>query len=179
MPIDMDFSRFFQKVERIQQAVTASVEESSAKAAEEILEKAVEYASGPMNPEWKQRQARTAKMDSANQRPKRITKRFNNDAEYQWYREVVYEGKSDAPWPVSVNTGQFRRAHKSERIGRGVWRVYGDSQVANYFKWVHNGTINVKPRPTIGKAVQEFNGSGRIKEIAREKIRAKLREVGM
>lgn len=178
MSIEMDFSRFIQKAQRISQAITSAVEETSAKAAEEILEKAIEYASGPMNPEWKQRQARTAKLETAKQRPKRVTQRFKNDAEYQWYREVMHEGKQDAPWPVSVNTNHFRTAHKREKLGRGVWRVYGDSQVANYFKCVHNGTIYLKPRPTIGKAVQEFKESGRVREIAREKIRTKLREVG-
>jgi len=177
MRMDVDFSRLLSKIQRINSAVQLAVEDTSAKAAEEILEKAIEYASGPMNPDWKAKQARTAQRDSVKNGGKRVAKHFKNNADYLWYREVMHEGKADPPWPVSVNTGTFRRAHKSERIGKGVWRVYGDSKIARYFGYVHDGTIYLKPRPTIGKAVQEFRQSGRIKEIGRQMLRKRLQEV--
>jgi len=177
MRMDVDFSRLLSKIQRINNAVQLAVEDTSAKAAEEILEKAIEYASGPMNPDWKAKQARTAQRDSVKNGGKRVDKHFKNNADYLWYREVMYEGKADPPWPVSVNTGTFRRAHKSERIGKGVWRVYGDSKIARYFAYVHDGTIRLKPRPTIRKAVQEFNQSSRIKEIGHQMLRKRLQEL--
>ncbi|WP_429845340.1 hypothetical protein [Brevibacillus sp. FIR094] len=177
MGFDVDFSRLLAKMQQVNHAVQQAVEDTAAKAAEEIHEKAIEYASGPMNPDWKAQQARTAKRANVKNGGKRVTKVFKDNAEYMWYREVMQEGRGNAPWPVSVNTGTFRRAHKRERVSKGVWKVYGDSKVAKYFAWVHNGTIRMKPRPTIGKAVQEFNQSGRIQEIARTMIRKRLQGV--
>ncbi len=177
MSFDVDFSGLLAKMSQISQAVQQAVEDTVAKAAEEVQEKAIEYASGPMNPDWKARQARTANRDSVKNGGKRVARVFKDNAQYLWYREVMHEGRAEPPWPVSVNTGTFRRAHKSERVGKGVWRVYGDSKVARYFGWVHDGTIHLKPRPTIAKAVQEFKQSGRIKEIVRDMLRKRLQEV--
>lgn len=180
MPIDADLSGLFDKLQRLSRAAQQTVEDTAEKAAEEIHEKAIEYASGPMNPEWKQRQARTAKLESASQRQRRkVVLHFKDDAQYQWYKEVMHEGRADPPWPVSVNTAHFLRAHKRERIGRGVWRVYGDSSVANYFGYVHDGTIHMKGRPTIGKAVQEFKESRRIREIGRDMLHKNLKNEGL
>ncbi|MGW9128157.1 hypothetical protein ACWGPW_24600 [Paenibacillus chitinolyticus] len=177
MRFDVDYSRLLAKMQRVSQAVQQAVEDTSAKAAEEIHEKAIEYASGPMNPDWKAKQARTAKRKNVRNSGKRVAKVFKNNAKYQWYREVMHEGKGDAPWPVSVNTNTFRSAHKRERVRRGVWRVYGDNKVANYFSNVHDGTIHMKGRPTIGKAVEEFNQSGRIKEIGRAMLQKRMQGV--
>ncbi|MED1954880.1 hypothetical protein [Brevibacillus centrosporus] len=177
MKFDVDFSGLITKMQKVSQAVKQAVEDTSEKASEEIHEKALEYASGPMNPDWKTKQARTAKRSDVKKGGKRISKVFKDNAEYMWYREVMHEGKADPPWPVSVNSGFYRNAHKRERVSMGVWRVYGDSKVANYFAHVHNGTIYMKPRPTIGKAVQEFNQSGRIKEISRTMLQKHLRKV--
>lgn len=177
MSMDVDFSGLLAKMQRVSQAVTQAVEDTSAKVSEEIHEKAIEYASGPMNPDWKAKQARTAKRGNVKNGGKRITHHFKDNAQYMWYREVMTEGRGNAPWPVSVNTGTYRRAHKRERIRKGVWRVYGDSKIARYFSWVHDGTVRMKGRPTIGKAVQEFNQSGRIKEIGRAMIKKHLQGV--
>ncbi|WP_309479170.1 HK97-gp10 family putative phage morphogenesis protein [Brevibacillus agri] len=177
MSFDVDYSRLLAKLQNVSHAVQQAVEDTSAKAAEEIHEKAIEYASGPMNPDWKARQARTARRSDVKNGGRRVVKVFKDNAEYLWYREVMREGRTDAPWPVSANTGTFRQAHKRERIGRGVWRVYGDSKTANYFAYVHNGTIHMKPRPTIGKAVQEFKQSRRVQEIGRVMLQKRLREV--
>ncbi|WP_103110702.1 hypothetical protein [Brevibacillus reuszeri] len=177
MQFDVDFSGLLAKMQRVSQAVQQAVEDTSAKASEEIHEKAIEYASGPMNPDWKAQQARTAKRDNVRNGGKRVVKVFKDNAEYLWYREVMHEGKGDAPWPVSVNTGTFRRAHKRERVGKGVWRVYGDSKISRYFAYVHDGTIRMKGRPTIGKAVQEFNQSGRIKQIGRAMLQKRMQGV--
>lgn len=177
MSFDVDFNGLLSKMQRISQAVQEAVEDTSAKAAEEIHEKAIEYASGPMNPDWKAKQARTANRDSVRQGGKRVALHFKDNAEYLWYREVMHEGKGTPPWPVSVNTGTFRRAHRRERIRKGVWRVFGDSKIARYFSYVHDGTIRMKGRPTIGKAVQEFNQTGRIKEIGRTMIKKRLQGV--
>jgi hypothetical protein len=177
MSFDVDFSGLLTKMQRVSQAVQQAVEDTAEKAAEEIHEKAIEYASGPMNPDWKAKQARTAKRDSVRNGGKRIAMHFKDNAEYLWYREVMHEGKSDPPWPVSVNTGTFRRAHRRERVKKGVWRVFGDSKIARYFSHVHDGTIRMKGRPTIGKAVQEFKQSGRIREIGRAMLRKNLQGV--
>lgn len=176
---DVDFTRLLSKLQKVSGAVQLAVEDTSAKAAEEILEKSIEFASGPMNPDWKAQQARTAKETTAKQGGKRVTKVFKNNFDYLWYQFVKTEGRADPPWPVSVNTDTFRRAHKSERIGRGIWRVYGDSDVANYFAHVHDGTMHMKGRPTIGKAVQEFKASRRIQEIGRDMMQKRLKEAGL
>ena len=178
MTMDVDLSGLFGKINRLQQAVKESVEETAEKAAEEVLEKAIEYASGPMNPEWKRKMAQTAKSKKTRQQTKRkVVRKFDSDAEYRWYKEVMSEMQSSQPWPVSVNTGTFRRAHRAEKIGPGVWRVFGDSSIAKYFSYVHDGTVHMRGRPTIGKAVQEFKRSERIKEIGRVILHKKLSQI--
>ncbi|RFB35730.1 hypothetical protein [Brevibacillus sp. VP] len=171
-------TRFLQRIKQLQSVMSNGVDEVAEHAAREIHEKAVEYASGPMNPEWKQQQARTSQRTAVrNTGKKKIKHTFTNDSEYKWYKEVMTEGKN-APWPVSVNTGSFRRAHKVTRVRRGVWKVWGDSQVANYFAHVHNGTIRMRGRPTIGKAFQEFRESNRIIHVGKQVFQKKLRGMG-
>jgi hypothetical protein len=69
--------------------------------------------------------------------------------------------------PVHVVTGTLRRSMNVQKISNGHWIVFSDNRIANYNKFVHNGTIKTgeKGQAFLGDAVKTERANGQ-KEIS-------------
>jgi len=73
---------------------------------------------------------------------------------YQPGKEPNYAGH----YPVPRVTGTLARSLKYSRIFPHLWAVFADSKIANYAKFIHDGTKKMRPRQFIGDVVSERKG---------------------
>lgn len=57
--------------------------------------------------------------------------------------------------PVPRRTGMLVHSVKNVSVGYGARMIYADEKVANYAKYVHNGTRKMRPRRFLGDVVRE------------------------
>jgi hypothetical protein len=176
MPIDSNMSGFLRKMERAARAMEGAPDEIAQEVAYEIHDEAIKNASGP---NYMADFNKEVKADS--RRKKKRLKRKYSDLGSKTFALPFFKYQSSGKlhYPVPVITGTFRRAHKVERVGLGVYRVFGDLNVANYFTNVHDGTSKMEGRPTIDDAAKKIIDSGKAINITRAIVKLRLREAGV
>jgi len=68
---------------------------------------------------------------------------------YQPGKGVSFAGN----YPVPRVSGDLARSLKIKKFNPVLWAVFADSQVANYAKFIHEGTKGMRPRRFIGDVV--------------------------
>jgi len=88
--------------------------------------------------------------------------------------EVSFAGN----YPVPRVTGTLARSLKIKKFNPVLWAVFADSQVANYAKFIHEGTKGMRPRRFIGDVVEGGKSIylGKLKKDVMAAIRAEGRK---
>ena len=66
------------------------------------------------------------------------------------------ETKEDLKYPVPIITGTLKKSIKPIRYNDWLAAVTSDESIANYNKWVHDGTKYMKPRRFLKDAVTKW-----------------------
>ena len=78
--------------------------------------------------------------------------------------------------PVRLVTGYLRRSMRRLMLSRFAHAVFSDERIANYNKYVHDGTRNMRPRRFLGDVISERRAS--IQNKLRRQIIIAIRRVG-
>ena len=135
----------------------------------EILSEAQDNVSGPKNRnimDKKKRTKRITKLGKKNLMAGLLA--LSAGSSYGLSSGIAVKRGYSQPYPISVNTGQLRRSLKIKKIANGKYKVFADSEIANYAHWVHDGTSRMRPRPFLDDGVKSVINTGRYIEIAND-----------
>lgn len=142
--IEIDASKFNLKLARVKIAFEKQAKESFTKAAQKIYMETAENLRGPSYG------VRTTKGGI----------------------QVPQRGPGTGKMPVPRITGTLARSLKLEPLNDKMsFVVYNDPQIADYAKWVHNGTKKMPARRYLGDVVKK-NKAYMLKTAEKEILRA-------
>ncbi len=163
------FDDFEKMIDEVMEIMPKAADEIVKEISSEVLHEAIDNVNGPKNQNImnkKKSSKRITKLGKKNLMAGLLAisagHRYGLDAGIRVRRAY------SQPYPVSVNTGQLKRALKIKKISNGKYKVFADIEIANYAYWVHNGTSRLRPRPFLKDAVKSVINSGRYVEIANE-----------
>lgn len=82
-------------------------------------------------------------------------------------KKIKVQSFERQPYPVAVRTGSLKRSLKTpKKMGKARYKVYADTNIANYACYIHDGTSRMKARPFLDDAVDEVMDSGKYLDIA-------------
>ncbi len=145
---NVDISGWEKKSEAVKTAFRTSAAVEILKAAQEIFDASIVNLSGPtVSP---------------------ITSRTG--------RQYFPPPKGGASMPVRVLTGFLRRSMHRKPISEMQWLIWQDETIANYGKWVHDGTSKMIARRYLGDPVR-IKGP-QLKEKLAKNLKEAIRKEG-
>jgi len=77
-------------------------------------------------------------------------------------------GPGTGKMPVPRVSGNLARSLKLVPVSVFIWSIYSDQRIANYAKYVHNGTRYMRPRRFLGDVIRQR------RQIVQERMRRLL-----